>query len=109
VLFLDFAKVFDTMHHQRLLLKLQSYGITGRTHHWISQLSTKQTQRVAINGTNFRVLSGVAQGTMMGPVTFILYINNIRVNILSTISMFADDCIVIILQKDLPIGHTNGR
>ena len=41
VLFLDFAKAFDTVPHQHLLLKLQSYGITGRTHHWVSQWLTK--------------------------------------------------------------------
>ena len=50
VLFLDFAKAFDTVPHQRLLLKLQPYGISGRTHHWISQWLTKQAQRVIING-----------------------------------------------------------
>jgi len=64
VLFLDFAKAFDTMPHQRLLIKLQSYGITGRTHHWISQWLKKRAQRVVVNGVEsdyVRVISGVPQ------------------------------------------------
>ena len=75
VLFLNFAKAFNTMPHQRLLLKLQSYGITGRTHHWLSQWLTKRTQRVVINGTEsdyVRVISGVPQGTVLGPLMFLL-------------------------------------
>ena len=114
VLFLDFAKAFDTVPHQRLLLKLQSYGISGRTHHWISQWLTKRAQRVIINGIEsdyVRVISGVPQGTVLGPLMFLLYINDISENISSTIRLFADDCIVYrpiinsddtnMLQKDL--------
>jgi len=114
VLFLDFAKAFDTVPHQRLLLKLQSYGIAGRTHQWISQWLTKRTQRVVVNGTEsdyVGVISGVPQGTVLGPLMFLLYINDISENILSTIRLFADDCIMYrsinssgdtsILQRDL--------
>ena len=114
VLFLDFAKAFDTVPHQRLLLNLQSYGITGRTHHWVTQWLTKRTQRVVINGTEsdyVHVISGVPQGTVLGPLMFLLYINDISENISSSIRLFADDCIVFrsisnnddttLLQKDL--------
>ena len=97
VLFLDFAKAIDTVPHQHLLLKLQSYGISGRTHHWISQWLAKWAQRVVINGIEFdyiRVISGVPQGTVLGLLMFLLYINDISENISSTICLFAGDCIV---------------
>jgi len=116
VLFLDFAKAFDTVPHQRLLAKLQYYGITGRTHHWISQWLTNRMQRVVISGTEsdyINVISGVPQGTMLGPLMFLLYINDISKNIISSIRLFADDCVVYqlisnyddttVLQNDLDV------
>ena len=71
VLFLDFAKAFDTVPHQRLLKKLQYYGIDDKIHCWISEWLTKQAQRVLVNGNEsdfVSVIFGVPQGTVLGPL-----------------------------------------
>ena len=78
--FLDITKAYDTVPHQRLLKKLV-YGIIGRTHNWISEWLTKQTQRVVINGSQsdyIPVISGVPQGSILGPLVFLLYIKLVK-------------------------------
>ena len=103
---LDFAKAFDVMPHQRLLIKLDFYGIRSHTKDWSSSFLTKRFQRVVVNGKSSDwspVLSGAPQGTVLGPHLFLLHINNIHDGISSTIRLFADDCLVyntIKSQKD---------
>ena len=97
LIFIDFRKAFDTVPHQRLLTKLHHYGIQGNVHNWISSWLTKRTQRVVIKGhssTYVHVDSGVPQGTVLGPLMFLLYINDITTNISSHIRLFADDCVL---------------
>ena len=115
MIFLDFAKAFDTVPHQRLLKKLQYYGINNNTYHWISNWLTKRTQRVLVNGSASNyvpVTSGVPQGTVLGPLMFPIYINDINKNVISSsIGLFSNDCVIykatdtkegcILLQKDL--------
>ena len=115
MIFLDFSKAFDTVPHQRLLTKLQYYGINNKIYHWISNWLTKRSQRVLVNGSSSSyvpVISGVPQGTVLGPLMFLLYINDINKNIISSkLGLFADDCVIyktiynkddsITLQKDL--------
>ena len=94
---LDFCKAFDKVPHKRLLSKLKNYGIQGNIGKWIERWLTEQSQRVVIENhasSKVSVKSGVPQGTVLGPLMFLLYINDIDTNISSTIRLFADDCIV---------------
>ena len=94
---LDFPKAFDKVPHLRLLSKLTSYGITGNTQNWIKSFLSNRKQRVSVNGALSDitdVTSGVPQGSVLGPVLFLLYINDINGNIKSSIRLFADDSII---------------
>ena len=93
-IYMDFAKAFDTVPHKRLLNKLSSYGICGKLHAWIKAFLTDRTQRVTVNGVTSEVdvvVSGIPQGSVLGPVLFIVYINDIFDNIKSEGFLFADD------------------
>ena len=93
---LDFAKAFDSVPHERLKMKLSSYGICGSTLHWIDAFLCNRYQRVCVNGAKsnwIRVTSGVPQGTVLGPVVFNIFINDITEIVDSEIRLFADGCI----------------
>ena len=93
---LDFEKAFDTPPHELLKSKLFSYGIGGKTLKWIESFLCFRQQRVVVNGVKSDwapVLSGVPQGTVLGPLLFSLYINDISSDIESEIRLFADDCV----------------
>ena len=94
VILLDFSKAFDTVPHQRLLQKLNKYGIRNHTLNWISSFLTNITRHVVVNGSTSNVesvLSGVPQGTVLGPLLFLIYINDIDQHLTSKIRLFADD------------------
>lgn len=82
------------MPHERLLKKLESYGITGSILGWIKDFFTGRTQRVKI-GSSFSgradVLSGIRQGSMLGPILFTLFVYDLPCEIKSTCKIFADD------------------
>ena len=94
---LDFEKAFDTPPHEPLKCKLHGYGISaGNNLAWIDSCPCNRQQRVVVNGAKSqwaRVLSGVSQSTVLGPLLFCLYINDSMVGIKSEIRMFADDCV----------------
>ena len=97
VAILDFSKAFDVIPHHRLLNKLDFYGIRSKTKQWITSFLTKRQQRVVVNGKYSNwvpVLSGVPQGTVLGPHLFLLHINDIDSGLTSTTRLFADDCLV---------------
>ena len=94
-IYLDFAKAFDKVDHQILLNKLHAYGVRGKLLTWLNCYLSNRQQTVVINGKHSypaKVISGVPQGTVLGPVLFILYLNDLQGCIKnSVISSFADD------------------
>ena len=94
---LDFSKVFDVVPHQRLLHKLDHYGIRGPTLLWIQNFLTTWTQKVVVDGSfsdTAHVGSGVPQGTVLGPILFLCYINDLPSSVSSDVRLFADDCLL---------------
>ena len=113
-IYLDFQKAFDTVPHKRLLNKLKGYGITGKLHKWLCNFLTERRQRVVLNGEESEwssVTSGIPQGSVLGPILFLLYINDLPDVVKSIVKIFADDTKIYarvnndeehkILQEDL--------
>ena len=93
-LFLDMSKVFDSVPHERLLLKLQSYGVGDTLLVWFNRFLTTCRQRVSLNGSFSSwhpVTAGVPQGSILGPLLFILYVNDISKSINCKLKVFAND------------------
>ena len=114
MIILDFSKAFDRVPHQCLLKKVHHCGIRGTTYHWISSFLNSRTQQVLVEGQSSEkvpVVSGVPQGSVLGPVLFLIFINDLPDNINSRTRLFADDCILYrqitsetdqrLLQEDL--------
>ena len=94
IIYLDFAKAFDKVPHYRLIQKLKAHGINGQVKSWIESWLRDREQRVHINGKYSewkKVSSGVPQGSVLGPILFTLFINDIDNNVKSKILKFADD------------------
>jgi ribonucleases P/MRP protein subunit RPP40 len=94
VVFLDLQKAFDKVPHGRLGIKLRSIGVRGKLLVWIMEWLKGRTQRVVLNGEASEwvdVESGVPQGSVLGPVLFIVYINDMDERILNSLWKFADD------------------
>ena len=113
---LDFSKAFDKVSHPRLLSKLDALGVRGKTHNWIESFLSLRTQTVVLEGSSSNTIpveSGVPQGSVLGPILFLIYINDLAIGLSpgTKCRLFADDCLlyreirsfndVSILQSDL--------
>ena len=93
-IYLDYAKAFDTVPHKLLLSKLSGFSIGGKLLKWIAAFLEGRRQRVIVNGSRSswtRVTSGIPQGSVLGSLLFVCYVNDMPENITSTAYMFADD------------------
>ena len=86
VVYLDFMKAFDTIPHKRLISKRKSYSIEYYTLRWIQAFLSDCVQQVNVN-----ITSGILQGSVLGPILFVLYKNDLPENIVSNVYMFADN------------------
>ena len=111
---MDFSKAFDKVCHRKLILKLEHYGVRNDLLRWITDFLTDRTQCVVVRGTSSplsSVKSGVPQGSVLGPLLFLIYINDMPLTVESLLALFADDSFLyraiisesdaVILQNDL--------
>jgi len=94
IIFLDYCKAFDTVPHRRLLVKLVQLGVTGKLLKWIKNFLAGRHMRVMVQDTFskwIKVLSGVPQGSVLGPLLFLIFVNELPDWIVSSMKMFADD------------------
>ena len=108
LILLDFSKAFDKVSHPKLLFKLSQHGIKGNTLHWIRAFLVGRTKAVVLEGggssSEVPVTSGVPQGSVLGPLLFLFYINDLPQNIQAQVRLFADDTAVY-----LTVGSSDDR
>ena len=103
--FLDLKKAFDTVDHKIILDKMHAYGIRGNILRWFRSYLTNRSQFVSyddIQSTTQTITCGVPQGSILGPLLFIIYVNHIcNVSELLFTVLYADDTTVVIHGKDM--------
>ena len=117
-IYMDYAKAFDKVPHRRLVSKLSAYGLSDEILNWIKSFLTNRFQQVAVNGEVSelkKMTSGIPQGSVLGPLLFVLYINDLPDLLQSQPYLFADDTKIFriiknhhdtqILQDDLDKLH----
>ena len=106
VLFLDLKKAFDTVDHNLLLIKLEYVGVRGQTLEWFKSYLSNRSQVVFINGVlseHEQIKCGVPQGSILGPLLFLIYINDLSSIIdIATTRMYADDTNLTFTACNIP-------
>ena len=101
MIFCDISKAFDRVWHRGLLFKLREYGINGNLLNWTSHYLYNRRQKVILQTAESNIehiSAGVPQGSVLGPLLFLLYVNDISDNLLSLTRLFADDSSLTSLQ-----------
>ena len=103
-MYLDYKKAFDSVPHRRLLHKIKGYGVCGNLLSWLTNFLDHRYQRVTVDGVHSkwcRVISGVPQGSVLGPMLFIIYINDLSENINCNIKQYTDDTKLYTTVKEI--------
>ena len=105
---LDISKAFDRVWHEGLIYKIKSIGVTGLPLELIQSFLSHRFQRVVLNGQSSRwlpVTAGVPQGSILGPLLFLIYINDLSNNLSSTAKLFADDTSLFSVVNDVNLSE----
>ena len=97
---MDISKVFDRVSHEALIFKSRSYGISDSLLCLFNSFLSERLQRVVLNGQASewrKVLAGVPQGSILGPLLFLIFINDIPANLECNLKIFADDTSLFLL------------
>ena len=104
LILLDFSKAYDKVAHEKLISKLQFYEIRGKTLSWVKDFLDSRSQAIVLNGDKsdkIAVSSGVLQGSVLGPILFLVYINDLPDQVKSRVRLFADDTAIYLKVSQL--------